>query len=463
MSTPNRAAPVLPVRRPLAMKLLLLACALTVMSCRDDPRSGAHSDPGTRHLPEEPGGVAGTDVREATLETRRPAEEPAVAAGEADEREDQVPHRDSDNTGLQDRLQRWSLSEEPSVVIGGGDEREGYLLHHVVGAVRLGDGRIVIANLSSLELKYYDPEGRHLFDAGGRGDGPGEFRSFDQLVRLPGDSILVLSWHSGLTRFGRDGQYASSSLAALPPRGRCWYTEGQDYLLSDGSILLRYASTAGATPAGQPCLDPHAGRPPAVIGRYVPATGDLDTIAVVPGVERTEDPTESMHAYPRHPVVAVAHDRIHVGETGSGTILSMTFRGDTVAALPVPFEPAVVPRDAKERQSDGGSLFEGVTSIYPDFYPRYARLVAAPGDRLWVMAYPPLKQPVISMELDDPVSSRRLDEGAWWKVIGPNGLPIAELRTPPRFFLLEVGDDHVLGISMDGFLRESVEVYRLIR
>jgi len=42
-------------------------------------------------------------------------------------------------------------------------------------------------------------------------------------------------------------------------------------------------------------------------------------------------------------------------------------------------------------------------------------------------------------------------------------LPIAELRTPPRFFLLEVGDDHVLGISMDGFLRESVEVYRLIR
>ena len=240
MSTPNRAAPVLPVRRPLAMKLLLLACALTVMSCRDDPRSGAHSDPGTRHLPEEPGGVTGTDERVATNETRRPSEEPGVVSGEADERDDQVPHRDSDNTGLQDRLQRWSLSEEPSVVIGGGDEREGYLLHHVVGAVRLGDGRIVIANLSSLELKYYDPEGRHLFDAGGRGDGPGEFRSFDQLVRLPGDSILVLSWHSGLTRFGRDGQYASSSLAALPPRGRCWYTEGQDYLLSDGSIPVSY-------------------------------------------------------------------------------------------------------------------------------------------------------------------------------------------------------------------------------
>ena len=194
-------------------------------------------------------------------------------------------------SGAQVTLETWRLSNEPTVVIGGADEREGYLLHHVVGATRLGDGRIVIANLSSLELKYYDPEGRHLFDAGGEGEGPGEFKSFDQLARLPGDSILVLSWLSGFARFGPDGRYASSSLGALPPRGRCWYTEGQDYLLPDGSILLRYASTAGATPAGQPCLSPHAGRPPAVIGRYVPDTGDLDTIAVVPGVERADDPT----------------------------------------------------------------------------------------------------------------------------------------------------------------------------
>ena len=349
------------------------------------------------------------------------------------------------------------------MVIGGADEREGYLLHHVVGATRLGDGRIVIANLSSQELKYYDPEGRHLFNAGGAGEGPGEFKLFEQLVRLPGDSILVLSWLSGLTRFGPDGRYASSSLAALPPRERCWYTEGQDYLLSDGSILLRYASTAGATPTDQPCLRPGAGRPPAVVGRYVPDTGDLDTIAVVPGVERTDDPARRMHAYPKHPVLGVAHDRIHVGDTGSDTILAMSFRGDTVAAFAVPFESATVPPDAKEGQFEGGPLFEGVTFVYPDYYPRYARLVAAPEDRLWVMAYPPLKQPVIAMELDGPVSARRLNEGAWWKVIGSDGLPIADVRTPPRFFLLEVGDDHVLGLSMDEFLRERVEVYRLIR
>lgn len=89
-------------------------------------------------------------------------------------------------SGVQVALETWRLSNEPALVIGGADEREGYLLHHVVGAVRLGDGRIVIANLSSLELKYYDPEGRHLFDAGGKGEGPGEFRSSISWCAFPG-------------------------------------------------------------------------------------------------------------------------------------------------------------------------------------------------------------------------------------------------------------------------------------
>ena len=85
--------------------------------------------------------------------------------------------------GSGDVLASWPVSDEPIVSIGGADEREGYLLHRVVGATRLGDGRIVIANGSTLQLRYYDPEGNHLFDAGGEGDGPGEFRTFEHLTR----------------------------------------------------------------------------------------------------------------------------------------------------------------------------------------------------------------------------------------------------------------------------------------
>ena len=92
---------------------------------------------------------------------------------------------DGGASGSGGALASWTLSDEPSVVIGGADEREGYLLHQVVGAARLGDGRIVVANGSTLQLRYYDPKGTHLFDAGGEGEGPGEFQSLVHLTRLP--------------------------------------------------------------------------------------------------------------------------------------------------------------------------------------------------------------------------------------------------------------------------------------
>ena len=104
------------------------------------------------------------------------------------------------------------------------------------------------------------------------------------------------------------------------------------------------------------------------------------------------------------------------------------------------------------------------TLIYPDHYPRFARLVAGLGNRVWVMAYPPLKEPVWH---SDVVIARQYrhteDGGARWRVVGRDGLVVAEMRTPEGFFLLEVGDDHVLGLHRDELDRESVRLYRLIR
>ena len=360
-------------------------------------------------------------------------------------------------------LESWSLSEEPSVVIGGADEREGYLLHRIFGATRLGDGRIVVANGSSLELKYFDPEGRHLFNAGGQGEGPGEFRVFQGFTRLPGDSVLVESW-SKLTRFGPDGRHESTSEYELPPRERCTSLEGGQHLLPDGSILLVISVTVNSE-----CPEPSEPRPPATIARFEPATGLLDTIAVLPDAEKVYG-IESQYAYAKNLVHGVGRDRVYLGDTGSNTILAMGYGGDTLAILPVPFEAAAVPADAREKAFEdrewtggGETITERTTFIYPEDYPRYARLVAAPGDRVWVMAYPSLKDPVMRWVLVNPQYSLRLDEGALWRVVNSDGRAIAEVRTPPGFFLLEVGDDHVLGLHKDDLERESVRVYRLIR
>ena len=469
MNKANLARPALFVRRPPARALLLLACTLTFAACGDDRGSDARPETGAQGLREEPGGTAGIEDREGTLDTRRPSGEPDVVAGRADESEDQTLHGGDDDPGSQDLFQRWRLSEEPGVVIGGADERDGYLLHQVAAATRLGDGRIVVANGGSLELRYYDAEGKHLLSAAGEGEGPGELKPpLDHFTRLPGDSILVASFWSGFIRFGPDGEYASSIPYELPPRGRCWQFAGND-LLPDGSLLLRYMGTSRFTETDEPCPELGEGRPLVVFGRYVPGTAmGIDTIAVLPGFEWTGSPYDQ-HAYPRDLVFGIADDRLYLGDTGSDRILVISFAGDTLGTLPAPFEPAPVPADARANPfedvtvSDGERAWsERITYMYPDHYPRYGRLVAAPGDRVWVMAYPPLKKPVYPQELVYAIGTHRLSEGARWRVVDADGLFVAEVRTPPNFFLLEVGDDYVLGLHKDELHRESVRVYRLV-
>ena len=102
----------------------------------------------------------------------------------------------------------WRVAREPTVMIGrtSGDER--YLFGEVVGAVVLPDGRIAVADRQAYLIRVYSPEGVHIEDWGGRGEGPGEFS--DGLLKLfpyRGDSILVK-------------QFANSGSNVYDDRGR---------------------------------------------------------------------------------------------------------------------------------------------------------------------------------------------------------------------------------------------------
>lgn len=83
------------------------------------------------------------------------------------------------------------IRSEPRVEIGTAIGEPAYQLYRVFGATVLGDGRIVLVNQGSSELRFYDPEGQFLMSAGHEGDGPGEFRRPFLLWRLPGDTIWV--------------------------------------------------------------------------------------------------------------------------------------------------------------------------------------------------------------------------------------------------------------------------------
>ena len=77
----------------------------------------------------------------------------------------------------------WRVGTEPAVSIGELEGPDPYLLQWVRDALILPDGRIVVANTSTDELRVFDALGRHLETWGGSGEGPGEFTSLSQVHR----------------------------------------------------------------------------------------------------------------------------------------------------------------------------------------------------------------------------------------------------------------------------------------
>ncbi|UCF40978.1 MAG: hypothetical protein JSW43_01150 [Gemmatimonadota bacterium] len=144
----------------------------------------------------------------------------------------------------------WRIAVEPRVDIGMLDGEEPYQLFQVSGAVRLADGRIVVANGGSRELRYFDARGRYLKSAGRKGGGPGEFEGVGAPVVVGTDTIAVYDWNlrrislwdpagDFVRSFGI--QFPSGSPVAVGPLddGMWLFTKGFAFRPSEISTVVR--------------------------------------------------------------------------------------------------------------------------------------------------------------------------------------------------------------------------------
>jgi hypothetical protein len=88
-------------------------------------------------------------------------------------------------------LPEWRFSAEPTLSIGVVEGDPHYQFFRAQSAVRLPDGTIVVANTGTGHLRYYDAHGRYLARAGGRGEGPGEFRELSTVYVVGPDSVMA--------------------------------------------------------------------------------------------------------------------------------------------------------------------------------------------------------------------------------------------------------------------------------
>lgn len=88
-------------------------------------------------------------------------------------------------------LEAFAIDPTPALEIGTSEGDPALEFNRMSGFRRLPDGRIVVADGATRELRWFAPDGRHLATLGRRGSGPGEFQGVVTLLPWAGDSLAA--------------------------------------------------------------------------------------------------------------------------------------------------------------------------------------------------------------------------------------------------------------------------------
>lgn len=290
-------------------------------------------------------------------------------------------------------------------------------------AIRLSDGRLVVAEAN--ELRVFGPDGRYIRTIGRKGQGPGEFpNQIGILCRLRGDSILAIQYGGvRATVFTSEGQYVRMTpLTEYVPRFAC--TE-------DGRVLVQaihtdrdaYRAAGLYRDEAFTFLDTKTGRtqsPPVTTFR----------VAMFKGAEQ------------RNTTIAIHGERIYVanGETyeirvhGLDGTLRQILR---VAEKPPPFTDA----DARVMRDSP------MATLRPATHYAFDEVRVDALGRIWVEDHvhpTPFPAPTAG----DPVREPPPPPIAGWTVFTPDGELLGRVAIPAsgksRFEVVSIGADYAL-------------------
>lgn len=373
----------------------------------------------------------------------------------------------------------YRVPEQPRLHIGSVDD-DATSLFRVTDAMRLRDGRILIADGGARELKFFDAGGTHLRLIGREGDGPGEFRGLHRIAELDDGRIAALDiLLRRVTVFSPDGRLDHTRPVAseFDEPGVRPLPEG---LLADGTLVaIQEVAHAGVEAR-------YGDYPSSVLTHSAPivqpvridSAGEVAALgAPVAGSETVREMRSSteggminiaggnvsppfIHAL----LVAVRGARVALGPTDD--YLVGTFDADgSLRVVSEEVERQPIPEGAREawvdawvsrypsrgEQREWRDRYEAflASDLAPETLPPFKSLDLQEGGRVWMEAYDP---------------AREADGPSRWIVADPAGrgglAGIVEL--PPGFEPHDIGADYVLGVWQDEFGIEYVRVYDLI-
>jgi hypothetical protein len=342
----------------------------------------------------------------------------------------------------------WSVAATPSLEIGTPDGDENDQLFQVRDVARLSDGRFVVLNAGTSNVRIYSPSGEHLSTIGRAGAGPGEFRFPRQLWITPGDSIIV----GDLDRehvFDPAGSIViSRAYGASAPRDR----------YPDGSLLsLVYAASENPTDMGQL-------RPRQAVTRWSFELSSSDTLVQLSGDDTYRVSFDgsgiSQFTLPfgHQRLLTLANGQIYTSDGSELEVAVLDDRGNWIrrirgSADPVPVTPEAIAQYER-------TLLESARS--DEWQRRYSRLF-----REWTY---PRYQPTHDRQLVDHEGAiwlRRFQtagtQATAWTVFSNDGRWLGDVQLPEGLNVMEIGSDYILGVATDEAGVEYVRTYALAR
>ena len=350
----------------------------------------------------------------------------------------------------------WRIGPEPRVSIGEREGEDPYLLYRAMDATILADGRIVVANNGSDELRFFDSTGGHLASRGGRGEGPGEFEGLYSVAPWAGDSIVA--WFAprlGVSVFDGEGNYGRT--VAIDHGTRSSWLQPVAASVH-GSILAVYQWEDRDTLVLQ-LLDGE--------GAVRTSLGTHPSSEPYFMHEGTDREMLYWTTFGRDPVWGLWGDRAVFGLTdryeikafGADGSLARIVRREHRPRSPTPEDLDAFIEDRRVRYNDDDlAAYRSVpvaenfpafaTGRDPSGGQRPGEIMTDAVDHLWIREY------------DHPREERA---APLWTVFDPEGRVLGFMETPAGLVIFEIGGDYILGISWDELYVEYVQVWPLER
>ena len=349
----------------------------------------------------------------------------------------------------------WRIGPEPTVSIGAVEGEEPYLLHSIRSAVRMPDGRIVVANGGAGDVRSFTATGFHLVSWGGKGEGPGEFRNLSWVAPWPGDSVVTWDGIPGRLLFSdAGGNFGRSvNLPRTYPRPLA--------VRPDGTILTvrqreRERLTIVEIRDGDGGLRASIGT--WLNDEWIPEMGVDGPEPVVPAFSQ-----ELVTANWGNLVVATWNKPYEIRVLQADGTLTRIVRREHTQVLPTEADRAVF---VAEQMAYFGTFVNAAGDRMPEAYreeyirpslesrplaerfPAFSTVLADEAGHLWVREY------------DLPREER---PAPLWTVFDPEGRVLGFVETPAGLDILQIGEDFVLGRVKDEFEVEYVQVWPLER